>query len=233
MSLRIYFNRWKFVVDLASHKSVSGLSTTASSIHFGSDEEEEDAISGFDLLSAITIKPIPLQKRDMYAARRVIENPPSPEPAYHFHTVTTTTPSLLSSEARPASAKPNLGFSGRPSRPTSAKPQELYGARLHTPVKFTPRQQPLRSHHRLLPLSSAINQNQNNNSLNEAMYVTSMAKPNSHWESRPSTSSHLNKKLPPLRGIITSSASMNANTGLDQQEYVYPSSSKARTLLAR
>ena len=163
------------------------------------------------MLSAITIRPIPLQKRDPSVNKRVIENPPSPEPGYYMYTT---------SEVRPSSAKPNLGFSGRPSRPTSAKPHESYGSRLQSPVKLTTARQVLRIHHRLLPISSSTNPTNNSGShgLNEAMYVTSMTKPNLNWEPRPATSSHLNKRLPPLRGIIA--AGTAATLDLNYQETI-------------
>lgn len=176
-------------------------STSAVPSSVGDDEESEEEYE-YDLLSAITIRPIPLQKRDQSAKSRVLfEQSQSPEPFVY---------------ERPTSAKPTLGFSGR--RPVSAKPHEVYGASIRGPAKFSARQTH-RGHAmglRLVPLSSNI-QAPNSHTLNESMYVTSMAKPNSHWEPRPSTSYNLGKKLPPLRGIISS---------LEQSSVELPSNSK-------
>lgn len=141
---------------------------------------ESDEESEIDLLRAITIRPIPLQKRDPSFKAKIHEQSQSPEPAFIFE--------------RPTSAKPSLGFSGH--RPVSGKPQEIYGAR--GPAKFSARHRGHAIGLRLVPLSSNV-QVPTSHTLNESMYVTSMVKANCHWEPRPTTSYNIGKKLPPLR----------------------------------
>ena len=145
------------------------------------DQIESEEESEYDLLRAITIRPVPLQKRDPSFKAKITEHPHSPEPAFIFE--------------RPTSAKPSLGFSGH--RPVSGKPQEIYGTNRGV-AKFSARHRGQTIGLRLVPLSSNM-QLPISNTLNDSMYVKSMVKPNSFWEGRPSTSYNVGKKLPPLR----------------------------------
>ncbi|KAI8902766.1 hypothetical protein BC833DRAFT_572446 [Globomyces pollinis-pini] len=197
----------KLADDILQNKSQDMSSGSASPSCFEMVPDDEDNM-GSDLLSAITIRHIPLQKRESSAK---------------FKTDTLgglnmfQSENLIGATSRPTSGRvlPQRPASARStlSRPTSARPQEPNPLRNQQNISKTTNANSWKrnaSGFRLVPIvANQTNNNTNQNqTINEMMYVTSLPQKSAGqtWDSRGGTNSqnqHLGKKLPPIRGIMT------------------------------
>ncbi|KAJ3276070.1 hypothetical protein HDV01_006240 [Terramyces sp. JEL0728] len=159
------------------------------------DQCSEDEVSDDDLLSAITIRPVPLQKRG--SSSRVRSEIPGFQSANPGLAVLESRPTSARPIQRPTSARSNL------SRPTSARPQEPSPMRTQMNISKGGNTWKRGSTGlRLMPLLSSTQ-----NGINEMIHVTSLPlnqqKATANWIPQANQPQHLSKKLPPIKGIMS------------------------------
>ncbi|KAJ3259185.1 High affinity cAMP-specific and IBMX-insensitive 3',5'-cyclic phosphodiesterase 9A [Boothiomyces macroporosus] len=161
------------------------------------EEDSED-----DLLSAITIRPVPLQKRG--SSSRVRSEISGIQPLNGGLTVLESRPTSAKPLQRPASARSNL------SRPTSARPQDPTPLRAQLNMSKSGNTWKRGSTgFRLMPIVAA-----GQGGMNDMIHVTSLPlnqqkASTTNWTPVPTQSQHLGKKLPPIKGIMSSIDSLD------------------------
>ncbi|KAJ3322615.1 hypothetical protein HDV06_002829 [Boothiomyces sp. JEL0866] len=183
--------------------SVSHTPENSSQILHPYETNSEGEDSDDDLLSAITIRPIPLQKRG--SSSRVRSEIPGFQPLNGGLAILESRPTSAKPLQRPASARSNL------SRPTSARPQEPTPLRTQLNIaKGGSTWKRSSTGFRLMPLVTS-----GQNGMNDMIHVTSLPINQqkasvTNWVPPTSQSQHLGKKLPPIKGIMSSLDTLDA-----------------------